>query len=271
MTVGIGVMCEDSNCIVLASDMRASYRGMHVDPHDRAGKQYSFPPFNLAACIAGSGSSTHAVVSEFSTYLRAYADAKIKTPEAAMVLEHIRDSLEYARKKELRRLQNCEMEHELGCDLYDWQIGKLPTGIAFNEFAHREGLKVLRRVRDEFRNKIGIIVAGFLKTGPVFFRGLGFEPIEEQAIPANYVIGGKGAIEANQVLINRKQNGEMGIARTLLHIYLALKAAKIGDKGVGDPAHYVVIRPWTIPAPWNAAIQCGAPIVETMEQDLPLS
>lgn len=249
VTVGIGVLCEDGDCIVLVSDMRATYRGMHVDPHDRAGKQYSFPPFNLAACIAGSGSSAHAVVSEFSTYLRAYAAEKLKTPERVMVLEHVRDSLEYSRKKELRRLQNCEMEHELGCDLYDWQIGKLPTGIVFNEYVYRGGLKALRRVRDDFRGKVGIIVGGFLKTGPVLFRGLGFEPIEESATPPNYVIGGKGAIEANQVLIDRQQNGEMSLARTLLHLYLALKAAKISDKGVGEPAHYVVIRPWTVPAP----------------------
>lgn len=63
-----------------------------------------------------------------------------------------------------------------------------------------------------------------------------------------YAIGGKGAVEAFQVLIDRKQNVEMSLARTLLHIYEALRAAK-ADKGVGDPASYVVMRPWTVPRP----------------------
>lgn len=248
MTVGIGVMCDHGDSIVIASDMRASYCGMAVDPHDRTGKQYEFAPFNLSAAIAGSTSSTHAIISELCVYLKGYIDAKLKKPEGVMVLEHIRDSLEYARKKELRRLQNCEMQLQLGCALDDWLAGKLPTGQPMNEYALREGLRILRSVRQGFRNKVGIILAGFLKSGPVFMRGLGFEPVEDAASPAIYAIGGRGAVEAFQVLINREQNVEMGLARTLLHVYEALKAAKT-DRGVGDPASYVVMRPWSVTTP----------------------
>lgn len=248
MTVGIGVMCEYGDCIVIASDMRASYCGMAVDPHDRTGKQYVFAPFNFSAAIAGSTSSTHAIVSELCTYLKEYIKAKQKQPEVVMVLEHMRNALEYSRKKELRRLQNCEMQLQLGCTLNDWLTGKLPTGDPINGYAVREGMRVLKGVREAFRSKVGIILAGFLQTGPVFLRGLGFEPVEDAASPAIYVIGGKGAVEAFQVLITRKQNVEMSLARTVLHVFEALKAAKI-DEGVGDPASYVVMRPWNVPTP----------------------
>ena len=248
MTVGIGVLCEGAECIIVASDMRVTYHGMGVNPHDRAGKQYGFEPFNLCAAIAGSTSSTHAIISELSQNLRNLIKAKLKQPKRHVFLEHIRDCLEDSRKKELRRIQACEMSSQLGCELHDWLAGKLPTGEPFNDRAHREGMRILAGVRKEFRSKVGIIVAGFLKSGPVFLRGLGFEPVEDAASPAVYVIGGTGAVEAMRVLIERQQNVEMGIARSLLHVYEALRAAKI-DKGVGDAASYVVMRPLTARLP----------------------
>ena len=252
MTVGIGVMCEDGDCVVLASDLRVTYGKMKVTPHERAGKQYDFPPFNLAACIAGSPSSTHAIVSEFSGQLRNLIEAWIRLrkdkPEARIYFEHIRNALEFARKRELRRLQTCAMETDLGLSLRDWLKGKLPTGESFNEYAHKEGLRVLRRVKEDMYSKTAVIVGGFLRDEAVFCRALGALPVEESVTPAIFVIGGKGAVEAQQVLINRNQSIEMGIARTLLHVYEALKAAR-SDKGVGDPCGYVVIRPHTKSAP----------------------
>lgn len=248
MTVGIGVVCDEGDSIILAGDMRVTYCGMDVDPHDRAGKLYEFSPFNLSAAIAGTTSSTHAIISEFCVYLKAYCQAKLKEPEKVLRFEHIRDSLEFARKKEMRRLQECEMQSQLGCSLSDWLTGKLPTGEKFNEIALRWGTQVLRSVRKDFRNKVGIIVAGHIEVGPIFLRALGFEPVEEAPSPANYVIGGKGAVAALEHLNKRKQNIEMGLARSVLHVHEAMKASKI-DKGVGDPAHYVVLRPWTVSRP----------------------
>ncbi len=248
MTVGIGVLCDNAESIILAGDMRATYRGMAVAPHDKTGKLYDFAPFTLAAAIAGSTSSTHAIVSELSMYLREIINAQIEQPNKYVYLEHIEKALEMARKKELRRLQECEIHAQLGCDLNDWLAGKLPTGQPMNEYAHKWGVTVLKGVRNDFRNKVGIIVAGFLKSGPVFLRGLGFEPVEDAASPANYVIGGLGATEAFKVLIKRGQNVEMGIARSLFHVYEAMKAAKV-DAGVGDPASYIVMRPWSVARP----------------------
>lgn len=242
VTVGIGAICEHGNCAVLASDVRVSFHPMRVEAHDWSGKQYYFAPFNLAAVIAGSTSSTQAIVSQLSDNLKYLLLAKQKKPEFQPQFEHIRNALEQARKRELRRLQTCEMELQLGVSLQDWIAGKLPSGDVFNEYAHAEGRKVLRGVRDEFLGKFGIILTGFLNGSAVFLRGRGFEPVEEGVTPAIHVIGhgGKAALE---VLNRRKQNVEMGIARTILHVYQALEAAQT-DKTVGKASSYVVMRPW---------------------------
>jgi len=248
VTVGIGVLCENGNCAILASDTRVTYRDMNVSPHDWAGKQYPFPPFNLAAAIAGSISSMHAVVSEFAADLKRLLAVKQEDPEFKIVFEHIRNALERARKKELRRLQACAMESELGASLDDWLAGKLPTGNPFNELALQWGLGVLNRVKEKMPTRVGIIVAGFILDNPIFMRGIGAEPVEEGSTPAIYVVGGQGACEAQKYLIDRKQSIEMGIARSLMHVHEAMKVAK-NDKGVGEPSDYVVMRPRTVATP----------------------
>jgi hypothetical protein len=252
VTVGIGVLCEHGSCAVLASDTRVTYGRTKVNPHDFAGKQFDFPPFNFAGAMAGSPSSTHAVFSEIAgrltRLLQMWLADKPSLPDSLIHFEHIRNIVEASRKRELRRLQSCAMESDLGVSINDWIAGKLPTGQAFNELALREGLRVLRRVKDEMPQKAAILMVGFIRENPIFCRGLGAAPIEEAASPHIHVIGGQGAVDALQVLIDRKQNVEMGIARTLTHLYEALKAAR-RDKGVGEASAYVVMRPWTVGRP----------------------
>lgn len=243
LTVGIGVVCESGDCVIVASDVRVTYRGMGSDPHDWSGKQYPFPPFNLVATIAGNTSSTHAVVSEFSAELRKLILAKQADNQFQIEFEHIRNSLERARKKELRRLQACAMDSQLGVSIEDWIAGKLPTGDSFNQYALREGLRILKGVADEMEHRVGIIVAGFNRGKPVLIRGLGARPAEDGPSPAIFVIGGKGAHEAHKVLTKRDQSIEMGIARSLFHVCEAMEVAR-KDKGVGKPSDYTVMRPY---------------------------
>jgi 20S proteasome alpha/beta subunit len=136
MTVGIGALCEYGDCVVIASDTRVTFRGMRVDPHDKACKQYDFAPFVIGATIAGSTSSTHAVISELSGQLQKIIQAKLRNPQGEVAFEHVRNCLEAARKRELRRLQDCEMQAELGISLDQWLAGRLPDGRPFNEYAH---------------------------------------------------------------------------------------------------------------------------------------
>jgi hypothetical protein len=253
LTVGIGVLCEDARTAVLASDMRVTYgKAADAPHHDRAGKQYGVPPFNFSVAIAGSTSSTHAVISELantlSILLRAWQEQRKERPNTLIAFENVRNAIEAARKRELRRLQACAFESELGVSVHDWIAGKTPTGMPFTDYAMNRGLKVLQQVKDEMQYDMAIIVAGFLRESPIFFRAIGAKPIEESASPEIHVIGGKGAKEARQVLNDRQQNVGMTLARTLVHVYEALKAAR-SDRGVGDPDGYLVMRPFTSPAP----------------------
>jgi len=259
LTVGIGVLCDDGQTVVLASDMRVTY-GKHKDAlqHERAGKQYGVPPFNFAISIAGSPSSTHAIVSQLSDnlkhLLRAWQAQRIERPRARLAFENIRNAIESARKRELRRLQACAFETDLGTSVNDWLTGKLPSGLPFTEYAMQQGRRVLQNVKEEMKGKVGLIVAGFLREEPIFFRAIGAEPIEEAAVPEVHVIGGEGAVEARRVLSEREQGVGMGLARTLVHVHEAMKAAR-KDRGVGDPNGYYVIRPHTVPRP-NGMLRC---------------
>jgi len=242
VTIGIGVLCDGGNTAVLASDMRVTYGSSPVTPSDHAGKQYDFPPFLLAAAIAGRACVNEAVISVMAHELNKLLVAKMEEPHKHFVSQHVRDILDYARKQELRKHQECAMEGELGIGLSAWQAGKLPNGQKMDDLALRWGLSVLRRTKENLRSQLGLIVLGFAENGIVFMRGIGAEPTEETTVPEYYVIG-SGSLAAIEVLTKRKQDIYTSLARSLLHIYEALKAARRSQKTVGPPAPYLVIRP----------------------------
>jgi hypothetical protein len=242
VTIGIGVLCDGGKTAILASDVRVTYRGANLPPTDAAGKQYDFAPFLLAAAVAGEPKVCHPVISEITEWLRKVMVIKNKHPELPFVLEEVHRIIEYSRKKELRRLQGCAMEAKLGVSLAEWQAGKLPNADNLDPMALRWGLSVLEDVRNGLKSSLGLILVGFVDTGIVFFRAQGAEPLEDAATPEFHVIG-SGSEAALEVLIRREQNIFASTARSLLHVYEALKAARKQEKTVGPPAAYCVIRP----------------------------
>ncbi|MFB3916797.1 MAG: hypothetical protein ACE14M_08710 [Terriglobales bacterium] len=242
VTIGIGVLCDGGETAILASDMRVTYRSSTLPPTDAAGKQYDFAPLLLAAAVAGEPKVCHPVITEIAEQLRKLLAAKKEHSEQLLVFEHIRLIIEYSRKKELRKLQGCAMEAKLGVSLAEWQAGKLPNADKLDPLALQWGRTVLEDVRDKLRYSLGLILLGFVDNGPVFFRAWGAEPLDEAANPEFYAIG-SGSEAALDVLIRREQNIYTTMARSLLHLYEALKAARQHEKTVGPPAPYIVIRP----------------------------
>ena len=256
VTIGIGVLCDGGETAILASDMRVTYGSSPVSPNDSAGKQYDFPPYLLAATIAGRASINQSVISVIADELSRLLAARQKQPDGVFVSDHVRHIVNFARKRELRKLQDCAMESELGTNLHNWQSGKLPNDCKMDALALRWGLTILARVKQEFGSQVGLIVVGFADNGIVFLRAVGAEPIEDTAAPECYVIG-SGSVAAMEVLTKRKQHVDTTLARSLLHVYEALKAARHSVKTVGPPAPYMVIRPrnttlqpgmWVFPA-----------------------
>jgi hypothetical protein len=239
MTIGIGLLCEGGQTAVLASDMRTTYGATLARHSDRGGKQYDFPPYLLAGATAGKVSVNHAIISEFTECLRGLLTAKREQPGRIIVLEHITQSIDFARKKKLRELQDCAVNVEIGAPLQFWLKGRSPNGPLGNS-AFVNGLAALRRVRDELRKDLGLIVVGWVDNSPIFVKAIGAEPLTESASPPIYVIG-SGRFEALNALNGREQDIEMTLARSLFHVYEALKAAR-KEKTVGPPDWYMVIR-----------------------------
>jgi len=52
MTLGVGVLCEHGECIVMASEQRATYGNSPVGPNDQCGKQYDLNPLNVFVSVA---------------------------------------------------------------------------------------------------------------------------------------------------------------------------------------------------------------------------
>jgi hypothetical protein len=241
VTIGIGVLCDGGETAILASDMRVSYRGSAA-PSDRGGKQYDFPPFTLAVAIAGRVSINASVASEMAYQLSGLLAAKRKFPNELIVAQHIHRIINRSRKKELRVVQECAMLARLGISLEDWQCGKLRDARKLDDLALRYGLQVLREARTELKDHLGIIAAGFVENGIVFVRAIGAELLEEAASPPIYVVG-TGSRAAMDVLSKREQSIDCTMARSLLHVYEALRAARRSEpETVGPPAAYVVLR-----------------------------
>src|SRR5579862_517478 len=108
LTIGIGVLCDGGETAILASDMRISYNDTAA-PSDRGGKQYDFPPFTLAAAVAGTISVNAAVASEMAYQLAAILAVKQEHLNELVVAQHIHRILNRARKKQLRAAQECAM------------------------------------------------------------------------------------------------------------------------------------------------------------------
>ena len=242
VTVGIGVLCDGGKTAILASDMRVTYRNKFLPPSDHCGKQYDFAPLLLAASVAGNPAVCQPVIAMIAENLGNLLYEKQKNPERLLVMDHVRLVVEHARKRELRMLQGCAMERELGVSLAEWQTGKLPNSDKLDPLALKCGRAVLQRVSEGFKGEMGLIVVGFVENGPVFFCAQGAEPLMQGANPEYYAIG-SGAAAATDVLIRRGQNIYLTMARSLFHVHEALQAARRSERTVGPPSPYVVIRP----------------------------
>jgi hypothetical protein len=247
MTIGIGVLCDEGRCAILASDMRASWPdGDKVDPNDRVGKQFGFPGvpgFDKVVCaIAGRLGVSHDVVSQLTVEFRKVSRHK------NIFREHIQNAIDYARAHELRRRYSWALEANLGISLSQLLRGKLPSG-PLDPVAMAEARRIMAGT--EFR--IELIIAGFMGSEPLLFKASQKLDIQGESDPPIHVIGSAGKAHALAHLNKRQQNTGCNIARSLLHVYEALEIARINDsKYVGIPSWYAVIFPdsgvWRVPS-----------------------
>jgi hypothetical protein len=235
MTVGIGALCEDGRCVILGSDMRASYPGSSVDPNDLVGKQWHYsniPRFeNVSCAIAGRlGICTDIALSLAHQFTRLSKKKRIYH-------EYIARAIDAARWHVLHQRYDWAIKTHLNATWNQILRGKVPHGMVVSQ-----AIDAARAICDAYRFKAELIVSGFIDGEPVLFQAAGKEELQSEASPGVYVIGSPGARAAMSHLNKRGQTLMRGLASTLLHVHEAMEAARKADKEhIGPPATYAVI------------------------------
>lgn len=236
MTVGIGTLCEDGRCVILGSDMRASYPGgLSVHPNDLVGKQYHFshiPRFeNVSCAIAGRLSLCTDVAFSIASHFARLSKKK------RIFHEHIHRAINGARSHVLLAAYDWRLRAHLSLTWNQLHRGEVPKGTLVSQ-----AIANARAICDAYQFKVELIVAGFVDGEPVLFRASGKEELQSETSPGIYVIGSYGARAAMNHLNKRGQTLMRGLPSSLLHVHEAMEAARKVDKEhIGPPAIYAVI------------------------------
>ncbi len=231
MTLGIGVLCNHGETMVIGSEQRATYGttgSIPIGPNDECGKQFYLKPHRVFVSVAGSMSTCHAVYAQLAHLVDHLKEPDKIPPELMMKL------IDEARFHELRRIYNWQIKKKMGVTLHEWAAGKLPRGIKMHGLIVRYGLEILKHAPF----KCELIVAGFVGENSLFFRASQKEIIQEETSPGLYAIG-IGQADAMRHLNKRRQNVHMSLPRTLLHVYEALYLSQ--SQYVGPPPELLLV------------------------------
>ncbi len=224
MTIGIGAMCHEGKCVIMAADRRGSFADPTVKPHDHVGKQYDLP-FGFVANTAGMKSVCQSVANELYSRMD-----KLK---AAPFIhhDHVRNAIRESVRAEFFYRVDCEMTRKLGTTLQEFK--KMPA----TDLHYRR----CQRLLSTFFLNIHLTVAGFSDDGaPVLLTAYGHDAPEMDEMS----IIGSGYDAALLVLTDRGQNAHQGITRTAVHVCEAVMAAERSDPAsVGRCDGLVVLTP----------------------------
>ena len=220
MTVGVGVLCQGFENVILASDCRGSYEHPSLGPNDEMGKQFRLP-FGLYANIAGYFSHCESIIA----YLTHEMENLKKLPE--VLLGNIHNAIFLAQAHELAsRLRTC-FRNDLGMTFEEWKECTNPR-------IYRTGRAIIRSTFP----CVELIVGGFTPDTCVLLSAAYKQPPE---IVSSHVTIGSGGVAALAHLDRRAQNPHYSFQRTILHIAEALKEATI-EPTVGQASDYVIIQ-----------------------------
>ncbi len=230
MTLGIGVLCNKGETIVLGSEQRASYNvgsTVAIDPNDETGKIYRLTPHRVFVSVAGSMSVCHEVYSQFMHLVEHLKKGTEISSELAAYL------LNEARFHQLKRIYDWQLRRKMGVTLTQWAQGKIHGG-KMSRLIVKFGHEILENTPF----KCEMIVCGFIEPHGIFLRASQKEHIQEETSLGVYAIG-CGQVAAIRHLNKRGQNVHMSLARTLLHVYEALYISQ--SQYVGPPPEFLLV------------------------------
>jgi 20S proteasome alpha/beta subunit len=234
VTIGIGVVCDHGNYVIVASEKRASYGDLR--PNDEAGKIFDFDPLRLVGTVAGRLGVLHEIVGELTVHFDKLAKSRRNRP---IYREHVENAIDDARFRQLSRLYRWAARANYGLTWEQLLTGKLPHG-KMNEVVWAD----IKRTVFSVPLLAEIIVGGYVADEPVLFKASGKQEIEGSADPPVFVIGSTGAKYAMDHLNRRGQNIFSSFAQTVLHIHEAMEIARKKDHDgyIGRCDAYVVLN-----------------------------
>jgi len=230
MTVGIGVLAESMDMVIVGCDMRATFPRLGT-AHEECAKAWILEkPFQCGVAVAGK----LRIAQPFVDYLTFNMTQVAKEP--TIYREHVETAIDAARFRIWKRLLDWEMKKSYGLSLSDWQCGKVPAG-KLDPLTLKAGKVLIATTQLDLE----ALVAGFVNGQLLFYKASVMHPLEAVSTPGVQVIGTGGAL-AMAHLNRRGQNTGCSLARSILHVAEALDEAKKEPKGtVGKSAWILAI------------------------------
>jgi hypothetical protein len=224
VTVGIGVLAEYGDFVIMGTDMRATYPGLPV-PHDECAKAWlTDKPIQCGVAVAG----TLRIAQPFVDFLQFYLDKAAK--EKPIYRDHVEFAIDKARFRVWRRLIDWEMKASYGMSLDEWKSGKVLGKGKLDRLVFQAG-KALMKATDL---NLEVLIAGFVDAQLLFYKASRKHHLEAVSTPGVQVIGSGGTLAMTH-LNRRSQQVTCSFARSILHVAEAIdEAKKEPGKTVGD-------------------------------------
>lgn len=220
MTIGIGILCDGGNSIILLADTRATSAQTHTDS---CSKMYDLA-HDHCCVIAGDVGWAGQMANEFDYRMKLLKRTKL-------VPQQVKKQYQDSRLQVYKELADATLQTTLGITFETFK-----TDPSLTPSVRNRALEIVQQLVPDYCS----IVGGFDKNGgPVFvcsmFNGL----VMENASPGYFAIGSGGNL-AYDYLSHRAQEQHMGVPQSLFHAIEARIFARI-DAGVGGIAGIIVL------------------------------
>jgi 20S proteasome alpha/beta subunit len=222
MTIGLGILCDAGNSIILVADTRASYGSHH---NDVCSKLYDLEHDHFCV-IAGDVGWSGIIASEFANRMKTLTRDKKGKKKNLLLLERVKQEYQESRLHAFKWIADETLRNTLGITFKDWR-----TDASLEPSVRNRATAIIERTVPDCAS----IVGGFdMNDSPVFFSSQFSEALMENASPGYFAIG-SGANLAYDYLSHRGQSVHMRLPQSLYHAIEARVFARL-DSHVGGQA-----------------------------------
>jgi hypothetical protein len=210
MTIGIGIVCDGGETILLSCDKRASYGNPPSLVTDSCGKLFASIEGKFYVVIAGTVNACQMFEGYLAEHLKQF-NGQIPSLDAA------KTAMLDARTRLHSVLSDDQLRRELAISLE--QVHGSPD-------LSRQTMRQARKIIREIDVPIEVIAGGFASAGGIILAFSRMSEIQETTTPGFHIIGSGGEL-AHSWLCFRNQDVHMTAARSYWHLREAMFFASI--------------------------------------------